>query len=82
MQAVACSNCQPQPTSFSSCSISVINAYLPTPTCLDDIPTIQYPDSDPCGNYIVDSGEDCDAGPSGFFFFSFFSFSFLTTFFF
>jgi len=67
MAASSCSNCGNVATEFSSCSISSINGLLPSATCLDNVPTILYPDSDPCGNYVVDEGEECDAGPSGSF---------------
>ncbi len=61
MAAIACSNC----ATWSSCSTNYINTFLPRATCLTNVPTIVYPDGNPCGNYVVDPGEDCDFGPAG-----------------
>lgn len=58
----ACSTCTIVPDTFSSCSISDINAYLNTPGCLGDAPSPYY---GYCGDNVLNSGEDCDAGLQG-----------------
>jgi len=65
MASSSCANCGEIPDEFSSCSISRVDSFVQNAPCLDNPATIPYPDEDPCGNYILDDGEDCDVGPSG-----------------
>ncbi|KAI9141245.1 hypothetical protein BKA69DRAFT_1139368 [Paraphysoderma sedebokerense] len=55
MEAAACKDCGSIKSSWSDCSKSAINAFLPQATCLEDQTSL-------CGNGLLDAGEQCDSG--------------------